>query len=234
MSWNLGTIYNFDGSLNIAGPSYEDLYIEEPTGNWVRKSDLQKDVVARYVSKDAYTSVGAQRYYKGSSLHLVREPYSLVTMRENASSGGDDNYQDGDIVGYGWSFGGVVSVIGGGGVKYYDLWDKHGGHKAFEVPFGSIGVDISAEVNFVWITSVNGKDFHVNDFSGSSTAMNESILFGGYSMTTTDNYFMQEVGATWGVLPFSVTITPGIATPFKKVKLDNSITNNYLRTGGIH
>ncbi|MDM8162225.1 hypothetical protein QUH73_20595, partial [Labilibaculum sp. K2S] len=36
----------------------------------------------------AYTSVGTQRYYKGSTLHLVREPYSLVTMRENASSSG--------------------------------------------------------------------------------------------------------------------------------------------------
>ncbi|MDM8160146.1 RHS repeat-associated core domain-containing protein [Labilibaculum sp. K2S] len=81
MSWNLGTIYNYDGSLNIAGPSYEDLYIEGPTGNWVRKSDLQKDVVARYVSKDAYTSVGAQRYYKGSSLHLVRESKGVYFMQ---------------------------------------------------------------------------------------------------------------------------------------------------------
>ncbi|MDM8160143.1 RHS repeat-associated core domain-containing protein [Labilibaculum sp. K2S] len=39
----------------------------------------------RYVSKDAYTSVGAQRYYKGSSLHLVREPIGVVFMSKNAS-----------------------------------------------------------------------------------------------------------------------------------------------------
>ena len=180
------------------------------------------------------TFVGNGHYSLVRITDKIRATGNTFTLPNSNTSSVISNIQDGDIVGYGWSYGGTASIMGGGGLKNYDIWDVHGGHEMFSVPFGGIGVDISTEINFVWITSVDGKDFNVSDFSGSSAAMNVSVLWGGYSRTETSSYTMQEIGGTWGVLPFSITVTPGYAIPIGRQRWGLSITNNYLKTGGMY
>jgi hypothetical protein len=155
-------------------------------------------------------------------------------LKEKKAANEGNNIQDGDMVGYGWSYGATASVIGGGGMKYYDIWDMHGGHEIFKNPFGAIGIDISTELNFVWITSVNGNDFNVSDFYGFSTSMNVSIPFIGGTWVEAENYNLFEIGATLGVLPFSVTITPGKASTLGQKEWNYSNTRNYIKTGGLH
>lgn len=117
---------------------------------------------------------------------------------------------------------------------FTDLPDLYGGHEIYSISFASIGVDISEEINFVWITSVGGNNFSVSDFKGTSTAMNVSVLWGTYSMSETKDYIVHEIGGTLGVLPFSVSITPGNATPIGNKEWYHSMTEIYLRTGGLH
>ncbi len=157
------------------------------------------------------------------------------TPEENKQSNkeGVQNIQDGDIVGYGFSYGGTASIMGGVGGKYYEIWDMYGGHDTFQVPFGSIGVDLSAEISFVWIKSVGGNDFKVDDFSGFSSGYNIGILYAGYARIETKNFIVQEFGASYGVLLFSINISFGTAKPLQ-FNHNYNYTENYLKRGGLH
>ena len=156
------------------------------------------------------------------------------TPEEKRQSDKEDkrNIQDGDIVGYGVGYGGTASIMGGGGIKYYDIWDMYGGHDQFEFPFGSLGVDLSAEITFVWITSVEGKDFRVADFSGFSSGANVGVASISYSRTETKNFTVQEIGGSWGVLPFSANVSFG-TTKQLRYNSNYNFTESYLKRGGL-
>jgi hypothetical protein len=182
---------------------------------------------------DSESQNKAYHQYMNDQVLKIGPAPKVLNNNEHIPNSDINQINDGDLVGYGWSAGGTASAMGGGSVKYYHLWDLHGNNRIFSVPTGAIGVDLAVESNFVWIRSVDGSDFTVDDFKGYSSGMNLSVGYIGGSWTKTNTYNLYELGPSLGILPFSITISSGNASPMQKRKLKNNITNRYLRTGGI-
>ncbi len=185
--------YSGDKDLNIMGQniSYENI----PSGQ-------------RYKFGDTY-AIKSQTFNKLVRQELEYKVLSYVFGGSDARSEGP--IKDGDVVGWGFSYGGTASLIGGGGVKTFVIFDRHGGVEQFNMPFAAIGVDLSYEVNKVTIKSVDGKDFKVGDFGGHSASTNASLLFFNFSRTDTKNFTVIERGGCIGILPVSAGVSWGTA-----------------------
>ena len=184
----------------------------------IQLKSYQELVIASAIGGTA-SEIGGGKFANGAISGAFVQMYNRQQHEAAVRNYVEKSRTNAKIVGYGFSYGATVAVLGGVGIKNYHIWDMYGGYGEFTVPFAAIGVDLGLEVNAVAIT---GNDFHVSDFSGGSTAINLSVGFVGGSMTETSNFTVWELGGTVGELPVTGSVTPSYAvqTPKFNWKMD--------------